>query len=165
MNQYNFDKDYEQYLGLIYGAIKSLNIRIKVDHDELIQVGLFALYEAMEKYDSKRLNQFEPYAYFIIKNRLKNELTKRNNYLDRFAVTEDELLNLHESPDLRMTEGYFEENYLHVLTEKQKAVVIERYLNNRSVKETAKVLGITEDSVKNRARDARKALIKHLGEK
>lgn len=86
-----FDQFIEKKNYLIKSCIKKLNIY--KDHDDFYQVGLIALYKAFNDYDpSKDPNHnFDVYAYYIILNYMKNELS---NYTKRH-IHEDIMSNDH----------------------------------------------------------------------
>lgn len=101
------EKDY-----LIKSVINRLHIY--ENFQEFYQIGAIALYEAKEKYDPKKdkYNNFDVYAYYMILNQLRNELTKINKYkkiemcIDLYEneylapVLEDDLLKRIEFEDL-----------------------------------------------------------------
>lgn len=157
----NFEDWYEDYLPLIYGAMKYL--KIQNQRDEFYQIELVALWEASVRYHEER-GKFESYAYSYILNRMKTAMSRMNTYGERFTLTEDKYLNLYQAshePSDMIADLVFE-TYLHYLTKNQQAVVVERYLYNHSVIETSNNLGISIDAVKNRTRDALKKLRKMI---
>lgn len=149
----------EQYRYLITLGMKKL--KIMGHYDDFYQIGLEAIWEATQKYDSLK-GEFEPFAYFYIINRMKTAMTKMNQFQAWFVVTEDKLLERNSHVVYPMEDISIEDKYFNGLTAKQKVVMVERFLNNRSVEETANYLGITIDAVKNRTRDAKKSIIKML---
>jgi len=161
MDNINFSILCKRYTPLIYGAMKKLNIQGA--KEEYIQIGVTALFEATENFDSQK-GSFEGYAYFLMLNRMKTAMTKINKEQERFVLVEDEFLNQYESRENELTKEQLLTKYGAILTERQKEVFIARYIEERSVIETAALLGITEDAVKNRAREIRKRILKMLEE-
>lgn len=155
----NHSKIIEHYSYLIYRSMKKLNIM--GHYDEFLQIGREAVWEASKKFDPHK-GEFEPFAYLYIINRMKTAMTKMNRIQARYIVMSDTFLELNGSAINPMKEVSIEEKYFHGLTVKQREVMVERFLNNRSVEETANYLGITVDAVKNRTRDAKKTIIKTL---
>jgi len=156
----DFDSQYEQYLPLIYGAIKKLNIQN--NKEEYFQVGLDALWEAASKFNPQT-GKFEPFAYFYIINRMKSEMTITNKIHQRYILTEQKYLDQYEENASQYDENIaLEERYFKDLTVNQRKVMVERFLNNRSIEETAAYLGISIDAVKNRTRDSKKKILEML---
>ncbi len=164
MNQ-PFENWYQEKLHLVYGAIRQLHIQGNID--EFYQIGLVALWEASIRYDEEK-GEFDKYAYSYILNRMKTGLTRMTNYQQRVCVTEDKLLDTYGggSYESEVMDNMMMEIYLGYLTKNQQAVIKERYINDCSLEETAKRLGISVGLVKNRTRDAINKLRKILkGEK
>lgn len=157
----SFDTEYEQYLPLVYGAMKYL--KIYDQKDDFYQIGLVALWEAMVRYDEKK-GKFESYAYSYILNRMKTMMSRMNYYRERHQITEDKYLNMYADKPYAscILNDLVFETYLKFLTDNQQEVVVERYLYNHSVLETSNRLGISVNAVKNRTRDALNKLRKML---
>lgn len=99
---------------------------------------------------------------------MKTGLTRTTNYQQRVCVTEDKLLDTYGggSYESEVMDNMMMEIYLGYLTKNQQAVIKERYINDCSLEETAKRLGISVGLVNNRTRDAINKLRKILkGEK
>lgn len=157
-----FEHWYEEKLYLVYGAMKKLHLRGGLD--EFYQIGLVALWEASLRYNEEK-GEFDHFAYSYIINRMKTSLTRMTKYQERICLTEDHFLETYEeefSKSENIINDLIMENYLRYLTKNQQEVIRERYINDYSVEETAKQLGISVNAVKNRTRDALKKLRKIL---
>lgn len=157
-----FESWYEEKLYLVYGAMKRLRIRGNVD--EFYQIGLVALWEASLRYQEDK-GEFDSFAFSYIINRMKTAMTRMTNYQQRICLTEDHLLDSHEgdcSDSEKVINELIVEHYLLGLTKNQQEVIRERYINDYSIEEVAKHLGISTGAVKNRTRDAINKLRKIL---
>ncbi len=149
----SFETLYDTKQHLIYGALRYL--KIYRNKDDYYQIGVLALWEASLHFDETK-GTFDTYAYSMILGRLKTALTKANRYESRarsFEPADLSQMSYENTTDLDLQQLLFE-SYTMYLTPKQANVILERFLYNHDVKTVAKKLGISENAVKNRTRDA-----------
>lgn len=140
------EKDY-----LIKSCIKRLNIYRHVD--EFYQVGLIALYKAYTNYDERKDHHknFDVYAYYIILNYLKNELTRQNARKREIAYSDKEWKGIKEPENLETVvtnKLFFEELMKNLSEEDQKIFHLKRLGFGNA--EIAGILGIKFERVKYR---------------
>lgn len=143
---------------IIYHLIHRLGIRDP--EGEFYQEGLIALWEAYRNYDYEK-GKFTTYAYFIIQNRLKDLIRKKNRELE---VQEKYKEHVQQDPSCYTYELEFPEDHCllqqikEVLTENQRKWLLLHRIAGYSYKEIAEMEGVTVDAVKNWGRLAKRKL-------
>ncbi len=140
---------------------KRLNQPTEVD--DLLQEILLSIHKARHTYDGQR--PYKPWAFAIAKFRLLDHL--RAHYADhlRHAVEISEVensLSEHVTEAALTYESIREE--IHLLPEKQAAILQMMHQDGYTAKEVAEKIGMKESAVKVAAHRAYKVLRKRLGE-
>jgi RNA polymerase sigma factor FliA len=81
MNKKERDKLIMKYAPLVKNIVGRIAFKLPIDisnRDDLINVGIIGLMEALEKFDHKRNVQFETYARFRIRGAILDELRSRD---------------------------------------------------------------------------------------
>ena len=86
---YDFEEVLYQYQPMISSLIRKLNIYR--DHEQYRQVGMVALWQAWQRFDSDK-GQFTPFAYRSIRGAMLDELKKHSRFEEHVTQMEDELL-------------------------------------------------------------------------
>ena len=63
----------EYIISKVLNSIEFNNIK-EFYYEDLFQIGRIALWEALKTYDKEKNDNFEAYAFFIIKNKIYNEI-------------------------------------------------------------------------------------------
>lgn len=101
-----------QYMPLIHKVVHGLKINNKdYEHDDLVNIGVFGLMKAIDKYDASLNVPFINYAYMRIKGAIIDEIRKTsrvsrskikavNNYYDAVNTLQQELLRTPTDKEL-----------------------------------------------------------------
>lgn len=110
----------EYIISKVLNSIEFNNIK-EFYYEDLFQIGRIALWEALKTYDKEKNDNFEAYAFFIIKNKIYNEI----KYILRQKRNINKSVN-----NIRLDEAKGEEKgSLHeIIPEKNEFVVID--INN-----------------------------------
>ena len=141
------EKDY-----LIKSCMKRLNIYR--DQEDFYQVGLIALYKAFMAYDERKdkNKNFDVYAYYIILNYMKNELTRQNrNVQHEVTCSEDYWIHIQEPKKLEsvVTNNILYESFMKRLSKEDQKIFNLKRLGFANA-EIAGILGIKFERVKYR---------------
>ncbi|WP_157950908.1 sigma-70 family RNA polymerase sigma factor [Peribacillus acanthi] len=132
---------------IINSIIQSLGIY--KNKDEYFQIGLIALWEATEKYDSSK-GGFTTFAYSIIRGRILNHLRKEHRY-ETCNPTYDPQVEEYYSQLSYLPEYLQEEivwQYCYHLTENQKKWIKGGILERKGIKEIAVEHHVSVETVK-----------------
>ncbi|SFC40828.1 RNA polymerase sigma factor for flagellar operon FliA [Alkalibacterium subtropicum] len=101
-----------QYMPLIHKVVHGLKINNKdYEHDDLVNIGVFGLMKAIDKYDASLNVPFINYAYMRIKGAIIDEIRKSsrvsrskikavNNYYDAVSTLQQKLLRTPTDKEL-----------------------------------------------------------------
>lgn len=135
-------------------------LRIRVNRDEFFQVGLIALWRALEKFDPA-LGKKESYLYMQVTYYVMNELKRKYLQLEREVQDEELFLYLPQEDEEYVNDVELAE-LLNTLKEDDRKLIEYTYFHGYKAKEVAKILGIAEITVKKRKKrilDQLRALI------
>lgn len=154
----NFEKIFKQYENMIKKQIKTLHIY--KNHDEFFQIGMIALWEAMQRYDQRKGN-FSAYAYVTVRGKMLEQLKKEKRYGERHTAAFETAIvqNAYSFSETLLEEEQFQ-SYLAPLSKKQKTWAIEAILNQKTITEIAEEHGATKEAVKSWRKEALKKLRK-----
>ncbi|WP_121610661.1 sigma-70 family RNA polymerase sigma factor [Mesobacillus foraminis] len=144
----SFEQLTAQYTPMIYKIISSLNIY--TNKDEFFQLGLIGLWEAHQRFDSKK-GGFTNYAYTFIKGRLLTEMNENNKYNDQSQPVKEGFWYFLIDP---CPTSPLEEDILlsyckaSSLTENQTKWVLYTFLKEFDVKEIAEIEHVSLSAVK-----------------
>jgi RNA polymerase sigma factor (sigma-70 family) len=152
----SFEKLAIQYDKMIHSIIHSLHIYKQ--QEEYYQTGLIGLWEASNRFDPTK-GSFTSFAFCHIKGKILNELAKNKKVEDRSVCVEEETLEL-------MADAYFDDplnettlrDYVVTLTENQKKWLYYTVEHDLSVKEIARIEGVSVSAVKQWRAGAREKL-------
>jgi DNA-directed RNA polymerase sigma subunit (sigma70/sigma32) len=145
-SSYNSPKVIEKYARENYrlvpyfakGYIKKYALN-KYEREELIQEGYVGLMHASRKYDDTRGLKFSTYSSYWIKRYFQEYLKKNNK---RKSYTRPLILQQIPSYD------YKHKIELSGLSEIEKQLIIERYYNNKKVKQLALEYGVSRNTLR-----------------
>lgn len=142
----NFEEIVEQYTPMIYHMMRSLHIY--KNQEEFFQIGLIALWEARQRFNSDK-GTFSTYAYSYIKGRMLTELSSQNKVEER-NVYPDEVfwetaVDTMGQPPLQLEQLL---SYCDGLTDKQKQWVTYTFYFGLSVVEIAEIENVSPSAVK-----------------
>ncbi|MYL29250.1 sigma-70 family RNA polymerase sigma factor [Halobacillus halophilus] len=154
------EQDFEQILAewerSIHYHIRKLHI-IDAEGDFYAE-GLFALWQAHRTYNPEA-GEFSTYAHWKIRNALIDQIRRENTRQDRENRFVEEIIHgegfIWED---ELVDTYLWEQVKKLLTANQWKWVCHRIIHSRSVAETARMEGVTQDAVKNWGRHARNKL-------
>ncbi|MEH7274260.1 sigma-70 family RNA polymerase sigma factor [Neobacillus vireti] len=142
----SFDEVVVQYQPMIYKIINSLHIY--KNQEEFYQTGLIGLWEATQSFDERKGN-FSNYAYTCMKGKMLSQMTKNNQFNERYIHSEREFWETIEdqasSPAL---EKEIIQTYCEGLTEKEAKWVIATSIDQLSTKEIAEREKVSLSAVK-----------------
>lgn len=152
MKQYtNFSELVEEKDYLIKTCIRRLNIYR--DMEDFYQIGLIALYKAYISYDAKKdsYHNFDVYAYYIILNYMKNELTRQNARKQEVTYPDGQWEWVKEPENLEdlVTNKLFFEELMKQLTDEDRKIFNLKRLGFGNM-EIAGILGLKFERVKYR---------------
>lgn len=145
-----------QYKPMIYHIIRRLSIY--KNKDDFFQIGLIALWEAYEKFDSKQ-GEFLNYAYMTVKGRMINEIKRQKKrelpviLVEHFDGIEDGIFDCYESLQLENITVYTKD-----LTENQKRWLVLTFIEQKTLAEIASTYGVSVAAVKSWRKSALKKL-------
>ena len=151
-----------QYEPMIHQIIRRLSIY--KNKDDFYQLGLIALWEAYEKFDSKQ-GEFLNYAYMTVKGRMINEL-KRQHTLELRSMSLENFDGLDQGV-LDSYERLQHENmnvYTENLTENQKRWLVLTFIEQKSLAEIASTYDVSVAAVKSWRKSALQKLRKEMDE-
>ncbi|MBN8235101.1 sigma-70 family RNA polymerase sigma factor [Halobacillus kuroshimensis] len=154
------EQDFEQLLAewerSIHYHIRKLHI-IDANGDFYAE-GLFALWQAHRTYNPEA-GEFSTYAHWKIRNALIDQIRRENNRQERENRFVEELIHSEDYIwEDEPVDTYFWDQVKNLLTPNQWKWVSHRVKQGRSVAETARIEGVTQDAVKNWGRHARNKL-------
>ncbi|PKR86467.1 sigma-70 family RNA polymerase sigma factor [Heyndrickxia camelliae] len=152
---------FQKYEAMIHHILRSL--RIYKNYDEFFQIGLIALWEAKERFDSKK-GSFTSFAYLTIKGRLLTELKKSAALEERYRYPKEEFWNLQldEGADVPL-EMETLLTYCEGLTTNQKKWVVATFHLGMSSAELANYENVSPSAVKKWKRGALEKIKQKLG--
>ena len=124
-----------QYKPMIHQIIRRLSIY--KNKDDFFQIGLIALWEAYEKFDSKQ-GEFLNYAYMTVKGRMINEIKRQQKSelpgisLENFDGLDNGISDCYESLQDENMDVYTEN-----LTENQKRWLVHTFIEQKTLSEIA----------------------------
>lgn len=143
---------------MIHQIIRRLSIY--KNKDDFFQIGLIALWEAYEKFDSKQ-GEFLNYAYMTVKGRMINEIKRQQKRelsaisLEHFDGIEDGILDCYESLQRENMAVYTEH-----LTENQKRWLVLTFIEQKTLAEIASTYDVSVAAVKSWRKSALQKLRK-----
>ena len=143
----DFDRIAERMRPLIWSIINGLNIY--KDEEEFYQIGLIALWKALQVYDPKKGN-FDTFAYSYIRGMILTELNKSRKKEDRETFFSDDY-EMISIPDERGEEFEREIHFLEFVNkfpEKLSRFIIMHFVEEKTLKEIANQLGVSYSTVK-----------------
>ena len=156
------------YLPIVYKYISLLNCS-DIDKDDFVQIGLLALYGAVNAYDFTSAS-FATFASLCIRRAIISELryisSKNQLSKDMFSnISDAELLNDNDPES-----AFIDKESINVLTDNIKLTlsafeynVLTAYLKFGNYSEVAKALAITPKEINNALQRARKKIRKSIG--
>lgn len=151
-----FEQVLAQYEPMISHAIRKLNIYR--DHEQYRQVGRIALWQAWERFDTKK-GDFTPFAYRSIRGAMLDELKRETRFEERFMpAINDVLIDRLGAEEKREYEGLLE--VIGQLEPREKAFIQWSFVEQCSLAECAERAGISVAGVKKR----RERMMKRLRE-
>jgi len=140
------EQDIKEYSYLVDLVLNKL--RLFINRDEYRQIGLIALWQALENYDVQQ-GKPEPYLYTKIRFRLLTEL--RHKYREMEYEVQDEQLFLFINQEDKALQMRLEmAQLLDTLNEEERQLIEFIYYRGYKARELANYLGISEDTVKRR---------------
>ncbi|WP_163103343.1 sigma-70 family RNA polymerase sigma factor [Peribacillus alkalitolerans] len=125
------------------------SIGIYKNKEEYFQIGLIALWEAYEKYDSRK-GSFTTFAYSVIHGRILNHLRKEYRYdscnISADPQVQDYYTQLSYFPEYLQEEIIWQ--YCAGLTDKQKQWIKGSILEGKGIKEIALEHNVSIETVK-----------------
>jgi len=141
---------YELYLRPVYRYIY-LRTKDKETAADLTQTVFLKIFQSLNRYRSQKKS---PINYFFIvarntvidywKKKKDSKIDNAENFFNNLADTENDIEDLIEKND----KLFLLKRAISSLTEVQQEVIILRFINDLSTREIAKLLGKTEDSVR-----------------
>lgn len=167
----------KRYASLAEGISRSYFI-VGGDRDDLYQIALIALLEAVRRFDPEREAKFPTYASACIRNRLLDAVRaasagKNAPLRDSVPIdgedegAADELVSPELSPEQQYIEKEAEESFFSALGEmlgEQDLTVLRFYLAGVPYKEIAEKLGISAKKVDNTVYGAKKKIARLIEE-
>ncbi len=136
----------DEYMGLVK-SIAGRYSRYGVSFDDLVQEGIMGLFEAKEKFDEKRGVKFSTFAFYFIKGRVLKYL--QNEKKVPIAEGDPEQEELKEPVNAPVTKkGTDEKECFEIPTgfpETERKVLVCLYVENKSLREIAEILGYTRE--------------------
>ncbi len=142
-----FGEIYRRYLKIIY---KFVYIRVgdKTITEDIVADTFMVILDVIDNYDRK--SKLSTFFCGIALNKIRQHWQKKNQ--SKSVELEDELF-IHEEPTERdeKKQDWLEKNLTLVLgelPEKYRNVLVERFLNQKNIRQTAKELNISEANVR-----------------
>ncbi|PFK38319.1 RNA polymerase subunit sigma-70 [Bacillus cereus] len=108
------------------------------DYEEYYQCGLIGLWKAYEKYEGEK-GAFSAYAFVTVRGYLLEKLKKESKFQNRHTCVEQEILqNICEAEVSSEIQ-----DYMSVLDEREKHVIIERFYAGKKIHEIAEEMMMT----------------------
>jgi RNA polymerase sigma factor (sigma-70 family) len=144
--------EFEQIIKEKNYLIKSVMKRLKIcsNYEEFYHIGTIALFHAINNYDETKdkYKNFDLYAYYIILNNLRNELTNQTRY-SKFITIIDLYENEHLAPIIEndiINNIEWEELFKLLPYDEYKIIKLRQVGYKNS--EIASILNITEEHMK-----------------
>lgn len=150
-----------QYQPMIHQIIRRLSIY--KNKEDFFQIGLIALWEAYEKFDSGQ-GEFLNYAYMTVKGRMINEL-KRQQTRELSSISLENFDGLNDGGSLDCYKRLEHENmvvYTKNLTENQKRWLWLTFIEQKTLTEIASTYDVSVAAVKSWRSSALRKLRKNL---
>lgn len=152
----SFEELAKQYEPMIHSIIN--NLHIYKNKDDYYQIGLIALWNAMNAFDVER-GHFTSYAYSKIRGHILNELLKNHKFEKTFICRQEEYWDTLEEVYIQQPlEFELLLSYCGQLTAKEKKWIIASCLNGYSDKEIAELEKVSVSAVKQWRSNAKKKL-------
>lgn len=134
--------------------------RIYYDREEFEQIGMIALWQALENFDESK-GALEPYLYSMVRFTISKVLQKKYVEMEHTEIRDERFRfissNEHESCFIKLVV----QEILSDLTEEDRSIIRLSYFYGLTNKEIAKMLGKSEESIKKK----RTRIIKRLQQK
>jgi RNA polymerase sporulation-specific sigma factor len=150
-------------------------INTGIDNDDLINIGTIGLIKAVDKYDIEKNVKLATFATVCIENQIRMYLRRNKKHNRTMSFEEpicinidgDKLLlidtlvsddNIVETEIIKKIRIHEVKNALNLLDDKQKKVIVLRYLEYMTQKEIGNILGISQSLVSRIEKEALKKI-------
>lgn len=153
IEEMTFDEVYDKYKSFIVKAAEKFQSG-DIEFEELFQIGSVTLLEVFRNYDVTKRKLFQDYLYISIHNRIRNAIryatnSKRNDNVISLDKIPKEFKDEQASSFCQdIINKTIVNEILSILNDKQKNILILRYLEKMSREEIADELGITKEEVR-----------------
>ncbi len=156
MNNSEFENYIEKYQERLTRLCINL-CRNYSDAEDLFQETWLKALKNFDKYDSTK--NFDKWLYSICINTYKNNCKQLSRF-HNFSTNEEKSLFLSSIPDNKIKNEKYEEllEIIQTLPEKYRIVLVLRYFNDYSEKDTSEFLDIPLGTVKSRLNKAKKLI-------
>ena len=126
------------------------------NYNDLLQIGFEALWRAINVFDTSKNDNFLGWAFLVTRQAICREALREKKYLDTYILSglsvghdnsyefEEDLLNAQEEKVIKMA--------IDQLGGEYKSLLLDIYINSRSLRDVGKSMGISHESVR-RAKD------------
>ncbi|MEG0260990.1 MAG: sigma-70 family RNA polymerase sigma factor [Lysinibacillus sp.] len=160
----DFEAVLEQVQPMITAILKKCHVYKNFDHYR--QIAAIAVWDAWRNADATKGN-FSAYIYTMVQGRVKMELLNENQYAERYALIEDDKMNV--LINRRGTEGFqpteLLEGILDQLTVEERKLLEKIYIEGCDYVELEKVYGISIETIRKRRNRLIQKIRLHLQEK
>lgn len=161
------ERFFDQYGGVVYGAIKRLGIRrAHPDFEDYVQEGLLALDKAYETFPKELETEedwvpFGGFAYRKVRWRIVDELRRKKKQTDREAELPEAFEALIPNADAELESDLIERegmlDVLHLLNEEEQLYVLDVVVRGKTPTQMAETHGVSRKTIyKRRKRIAEK---------
>lgn len=142
-----FDLFYNETSPLVFRFCKKRNLN-QADIDDVIQIIYTQIFNKRTKYNEN----FSPLAWLFIitKSEIKDYL-KKNHIYNRYITEYTDFINMSQNGDHNpsLLENDFRSlDVIKHLTEKEKAILEQRFINEEDFESISKTLGLTEVNIR-----------------
>lgn len=162
-NQLDLEKIIDEYRGYVYTIIQNMNLSslLLEDIEEIVSDTFFILWKNTNKLDSEKV--LSSYIAGIVRNLVKEKIRKLQYHIDisDYENNISEVFSLDMLYEERETMCEIEKTLQHM---KDEDVMIFKlyYYSERKIREIAKIMNISEFSIKSKLHRMRKKIKKDL---
>lgn len=139
----------ERYIPMIQSIVNGFYIPYGLDREDLVQVGLIAVWKAYKTYKPNKNTKFSTYAYVAARNEILHLLRKQTKYRpERHRLLE------RDADTYEIEQGVIDRFIKEDLAHEEQTLIRLLY-EGYTQREIAKVLGLTQPSVCQRIRRLR----------
>lgn len=141
-----------------------LSLQIYKNQEDFYQIGLIGLWEAHQRFDPEK-GFFPAFAKTTVRGKMLEHMKKQIRFDQHHTAISDEILELTLDPDQeKPLEREMILSYCEGLSKKQLAWVKHAIIDNKKLREIAKIEGVETSSIKSWRREALKKMLKNYQE-